>query len=184
MIIGITGTNGAGKGVVVDYLVHKKGFTHYSSRKYLTEELERRNIEISRPNLRGIGNEFRQKFGAGYLVEHFLEEAKKHNIENLVIESLRSSGEAKKLKDAGGLLLVVDADRKIRYDRISARKSATDLLDFDTFVEQEEQEWYGAEGKHDMNIRSVIEMADHTIFNNISLHDLHQQIDAFLQKFE
>jgi dephospho-CoA kinase len=32
MIIGITGTDGAGKGAVVDYLVAQKGFTHYSGR--------------------------------------------------------------------------------------------------------------------------------------------------------
>ena len=32
IIIGITGTLGAGKGTIVDYLVKQKGFVHYSVR--------------------------------------------------------------------------------------------------------------------------------------------------------
>ncbi len=183
MIIGITGTNGAGKGTVVEYLVREKGFTHYSSRDYLAAEVQRRNMPLTRPNFGMVGNEFRQKFGPGYLVEHFLKVAKENNAQNIVIESLRTTGEAQKLKEAGGFLLVVDADRKVRYDRIFARKSGTDLIDFDTFVQEEEREWYGAQGAHDMNIRSVMEMADFTIQNDISLLDLYEQIDTFLLKY-
>ena len=37
IIIGITGTLGAGKGTIVEYLVGKKGFKHYSVRELLSE---------------------------------------------------------------------------------------------------------------------------------------------------
>ena len=87
---------------------------------------------------------------------------------------------AEKIKEADGVLIVVDADRKLRYDRIFARKTGKDLVDFDTFVEQEEREWFGAEGEHDMNIKKVMDMADHTIFNNGTLPELHTQIDELL----
>jgi dephospho-CoA kinase len=36
-IIGITGTIGAGKGTVVEYLVGQKGFDHYSVRSFLID---------------------------------------------------------------------------------------------------------------------------------------------------
>ena len=36
-IIGITGTLGAGKGTIVDYLVQKKGYVHYSVRSFIAE---------------------------------------------------------------------------------------------------------------------------------------------------
>lgn len=183
MIIGITGTNGAGKGVVVEYL-KKKGFSHFSSSGRISEELKRRGMELSRTNMRAVGNEFREKFGNGYLVEVALQEAEAQNLENIIIESLRSTGEAEALKKAGGRLLVIDAERKIRYARIFERKSGKDLIDFGTFVLQEEREWYGAEGEHDMNIRSVMEMADFTIENNISLEDLFKQVDGFLEKYK
>ena len=44
-IIGITGTLGAGKGTIVDYLVQKKGYLHYSVRAFLSEEVKRRGLE-------------------------------------------------------------------------------------------------------------------------------------------
>ena len=184
MIIGITGTNGAGKGVVVDYLVDKKGFTHFSNSGFLTEELTRRGLELIRPNLRLVGNEFREKYGSGYLAETALATAKANSVTHLVVEAIRSSGEADKIKEAGGVLVVVDADRPLRYKRIYARRSGKDLIDFDTFVEQEEREWYGAEGSHDMNVRVVMDRADYTILNNGSLQELYTQIDAMLKEFQ
>lgn len=79
--------------------------------------------------------------------------------------------------------MIIDAERKIRYERIFERRSGKDLIDFETFVLQEEREWYGAEGAFDMNIRSVMEMADFTIHNNISLEDLFSQVELFLQQY-
>lgn len=183
MIVGITGTNGAGKGVAVDYLVQQKGFVHFSCSGYISEELVRRGLELNRSNMRLVGNEFRERFGSGHIVETFLKRANEEGIENMVIESIRSTGEAEALKKAGGKLLVLDAERKIRYQRIFERKSGKDLIDFETFVLQEEREWFGAEGAFDMNIRSVMEMADHRIENNVSLEDLFKQLDDFLAKF-
>lgn len=40
MIIGITGTNGAGKGTVVEYLA-KKEWNHFSAGEFITEEIEK-----------------------------------------------------------------------------------------------------------------------------------------------
>ena len=139
-------------------------------------------MELNRSNMRQVGNEFRENYGSGYLVETFLKEAKSNHVDRVVIESIRSTGEAEALKKAGGKLVVVDADRKLRYQRIFERKSGKDLIDFDTFVLQEEREWFGAEGAHDMNIRLVMEMADYRILNNISLDDLFAQMDAFLEE--
>ena len=46
VIIGITGTLGAGKGTIVDYLVNKKSFYHYSVSGYLKEELQKQLLPI------------------------------------------------------------------------------------------------------------------------------------------
>ena len=51
IIIGITGTLGAGKGTIVDYLVKNKGYHHYSVRAYLTEEIKRRNLPVNRDSM-------------------------------------------------------------------------------------------------------------------------------------
>ena len=182
MLLGITGTNGSGKGSVVDYLVKQKDFFYFSNSGYLAKELERRGIEKNRPNLRAIGNEFREKFGSGYLAKQAIDLARQAGVNDVVIEAIRSVGEANIIKNAGGKILVVDADREERYRRIQKRKSAKDLIDFETFIEQEEKEWYGSEGEHDMNMKAVMMMADHTIQNNGTLEELHQKIEEFLKK--
>ena len=60
-IIGITGTLGAGKGTIVDYLVKEKGYVHYSVRAFLAEEVKRRGLEVNRDTLTEIGNDLRAK---------------------------------------------------------------------------------------------------------------------------
>ena len=80
MIIGITGTNGAGKGTVVDYLVQKKGFTHYSVRDAITEEILKRGLEVNRPNLNEVATNLRELHGPGYFSRLFIERAKSREL--------------------------------------------------------------------------------------------------------
>lgn len=73
-IIGITGTIGAGKGTVVDYL-KLKGFQHYSARSLLLAELTKRGLENDRNAMRPLANELRQTYGPAYIAETLFQEA-------------------------------------------------------------------------------------------------------------
>ncbi len=42
IVIGITGMLGAGKGTVVEYLIRKHGYAHYSVREFLIEEVKKK----------------------------------------------------------------------------------------------------------------------------------------------
>ena len=96
MIIGITGTLGAGKGAVVDYLVSKKGFRHVSARSIWTKELEARHLPVDRDHMTVLANELRAENGAAYFMELALASIESSN-ENVVIESVRTIGEAEML---------------------------------------------------------------------------------------
>jgi dephospho-CoA kinase len=181
MIIGVTGTNGAGKGAVVDYLV-QKGFTHYWVRDFLVAEITKRGMEIDRTAMRTVANDLRQKHGPSYVVETLYGKAVA-NGGNAAIESIRVLGEADFLKAHSVPLIAVDADRHIRYERVTARGSATDKVDYDTWVAQEEREWASA-APWDMDVPGVMKRADYTVSNNGTLEELHKQIDEVLAKLK
>jgi dephospho-CoA kinase len=182
MIIGITGTNGAGKGEVVRYLVEEKGFTHYSGREQLTAELKLRGLEVDRPNMNLVGTELREKYGPAYIAEVFLDRAEKEGKKNIVIESIRSPFEADAIHKAGGKIIVVDADLETRYYRVVTRGSDTDKVSFEEFCAQQEREMTSEDPTNPakMDIRAVIEQADVHLQNNGLLQDLYTEIDAAL----
>ena len=181
MIIGITGTDGAGKGAVVDYLVEQKGFVHYSARAIWEEEIQRQGIENNRANMRKVANELRAKHGYDYSVTYYLDKVAREQPAHAVIESQRAIAEVETLKANGGVLFAVDADAEIRYERIVKRGSATDHISFERFQELEAIEMDDPDPAG-MQKAAVIKMADHTILNEGTLAELHQKIEAVLNQ--
>ncbi len=179
LLIAITGTNGSGKGTVVDYLVKEKGFKHYAARDFITKEVEKRGLPLDRSSMRQVANELRAEYEPAYVVKSLYEEAAQNGEEKVVIESVRNIGEAEFLKEKGALLLAVDADQRLRYERVKSRRSATDQVDFDTFIEHEEREMHPV-GPHDMDLRGVMALADATILNNDSYEVLEKEVEKML----
>lgn len=181
MLIGITGTDGAGKGTVVDYLVSQKGFTHYSARAIFIEELKKRSEEPTRANMRLIANEMREEFGNDFLITYYLKKIEEHGVENAIIESIRAVAEAVTLKANGGILIAVDADQKIRYARVQERRSESDKVTFEQFLAHEALETNDP-NPHGMQKHKVIRMADYVLLNNSSIDELNMQIEEVFQK--
>ena len=176
MIIGITGTNGAGKGTVVDYLIQKKSFAHYSVREFLLAEIRERGMPEDRSSMRDVANDLRKMHGPAYVVEQLFAKAEEKG-GDVIIESIRTIGEAEFLKSNGALIGAVDADKKLRYERAVLRGSGTDKVSFEEFCMQEDREMASTE-PWDMNVFGVMKMADFTLENNGTLDELHAQIDT------
>jgi dephospho-CoA kinase len=179
LIIGITGTLGAGKGTIVEFLVREKNFVHYSVREFLTEELNRLGTEVNRDNMVVIANELRKKHSPSYIVEQLFDRASLSG-KNCIIESIRTPGEVESLKNKGNFyLFAVDALSKLRYNRILIRNSETDNVSYETFIKNELREM-DSDDPNKQNLKKCISMADFIFENNGTIEDLNNEVEKTL----
>jgi len=179
MIIGITGTNGAGKGAVVDYLVEKNGFKHFSVRAFIVEEVKRRGLEIDRTTIMNTANDLRAQHGATYIIAEILKQI--DPTDDAIVESVREVQSVGLIHEQGGIVIAVDADAQIRYERIQKRATETDRVDFDTFMKEDQREYTNTDPTK-QNVMGVFAIADYKIVNNGTLEELHAQVDSILEK--
>jgi len=182
-IIGITGTLGAGKGTIVDYLVQRHGFLHFSVRAYLTDEIRRRGLPLNRDSMVETANDLRARFGPACIVEALFRKAVSAG-RDAVIESIRTPGEIDALQATGAFtLLAVDADPRLRYERIVQRDSETDRIDFETFLANEAREMRSSD-PNKQNLSVCIRRADFAINNDGDFDALYDAVEAVLSQAE
>lgn len=180
MIIGITGTLGAGKNTIVEYF-KEKGFGHYSVRDFLIAEMKKRDKTVSRDNMRELANQLRAEHSPSYIAEELYKRASQER-KNCILESIRTPGEAEALKKKDKFFLIaVDADRKVRYQRIIKRNSETDRISYEEFVEDEEREMT-TDDPNKQNLSKCMAMADFQIDNSGTFAELYGQLDGLINK--
>lgn len=179
IILGITGTLGAGKGAMVEYLKERYGFAHYSARDFLIQEIEKRGLPVNRDSMVLVGNDLRATYHPGFIAEELAKEAVREN-HNAVIESIRTLGEIAVLKQQPNFyLLAIDADQLLRFERIKSRASATDDVSFDKFKADEEREMFTTD-PNKQNLTACLAVADFRVMNNGNLADLHRELDIII----
>ncbi|MDE2079680.1 MAG: AAA family ATPase [Patescibacteria group bacterium] len=176
MLIGITGTIGAGKGTVADYL-KKKGFRHVSVSGFLAEEAARRGHAASRVERRELGNEYRSR-GKDALIEAVLADANPFK-EDIVVESLHTVPEVEYVQHLGGKVIAVDAPLEARWERVRTRGSEKDSVPYDVFV-AEQNRHMASDNPNENNLRAAIEVADFRIENAGSENELFEKVDGIL----
>jgi dephospho-CoA kinase len=180
IIIGITGTLGAGKGAIVEYLAGKRGFKHYSARQFIAEEVGKRALPINRDTITLVANELRTNNSPSYIVEELYKRAVILG-ENCIIESIRTEGEVVALRNKGSFyLFAVDANPKTRYERVVLRKSETDSVSYEKFLEDEQRE-FSSEDPNKQNLSRCIALADYVFNNDRDFSSLYAQVDKTLE---
>ncbi len=179
MIVGLTGSFGAGKGVVVDYL-KTRGFKHYAARDFIVTEIKKRGLPVDRNSMIEVGNDLRTNYGPAYIVETLYKQAEEAG-GDAVIESLRAVAEAKRLQELGAVIIGVDAAPEVRYERIIGRGSETDNVSFAEWLDQEKRE-SNPDDPTKQDIFGALTQSDYVVENSGTLEELHKKIDEVLAK--
>lgn len=177
MIIGLTGTNGAGKTEVSQYLV-SRGFAYHSLSDEIREEVKKRGREITREVLTAVGNELRNRFGAGVLAERILVQL--GHDRNYVIDSVRNPTEVEVLRRRKGfVLLAVDAKQAVRFERSKLRGREGAARTLEQFI-QEEQRELQSEDPASQQLVATRQMADVVVNNDGTMEELQHRLDEML----
>ena len=179
IVFGLTGKNASGKGTVAEIL-KKKNFTYHSLSDSLRDELKSLKKEETRENLIDIGNELREKGGPGVLADKLMPKLNSEN--NHIVDSIRNPLEVISLRETllrRFFLISVDANSRLRYDRLCSRGRIGDTDSWEKFVKQEEKE----ENNDDPNkqqLSRTMEMADYSIDNSGTLEELEAQVNRII----
>ena len=146
-IVGIAGTNGSGKDAVGHTLADEHSYLFVSVTDLLRAELNRRGMVVDRENMRALSAEWRRQYGYAVLIDRAVEyyQKLKGQYVGVAIASLRNPYEADRVHELGGVVLWIDADPKVRYERIQAnaearQRSGEDSKTFEEFLAEEEAE--------------------------------------------
>ena len=172
--IGLTGTNGSGKGAAAEYFI-SQGYAYYSLSDVIREELKKDGLEPTRDNLIRKGNELRSLGGADFLAKQVMEKVEG----KAVIDSIRNPEEVRFLKGKKNfILLAIDADVELRYERVKKRGRDESAATLQEFIEKEDEE--KTANPTQQQIHTCLEMADFTVLNEGSLEDLCNKLEKFL----
>jgi dCMP deaminase len=177
MIIGLTGSNCAGKTEVSQYLV-RGGFEYYSLSDEVRQEIRKRGLEITREVLIKVGNELRRQGGPGVLAERILVQL--GHDRNYVVDSIRNPTEVEVLRQRKDfVLMAVAANEVVRFQRSTLRGREGAARTLEQFIQEEKRE-LESDDPSSQQLVATWRMADVVVNNDGSLEDLHKQLDEIL----
>lgn len=178
IVLGITGEIAGGKGTIAKYLMEKHSATSHRFSTALRDVANRMHLEETRENLQKISTIFRENFDDNILSRVIYEDVKNDDNNLIVIDGVRRMADIEFLKKLPGFKLVyVDAQMKIRYERITKRGENADD-NAKTFEEFEKDHQREAE----LQIKDLKDKADVVIDNNGTFDDLYKQVDEIVKK--
>jgi cytidylate kinase len=146
-IIGLAGTNGSGKDSIGQVLANYHNYLFISVTEILRDELKKQGLAISRENLRALSAQWRQERGLGVLMDMAIDTYHEtgHKYSGVVISSLRNPGEVDSVHKLGGVVVWVDAEPRMRYERVQANAAARardteDKISYEQFLGDEAAE--------------------------------------------
>lgn len=180
MFFALTGTIGAGKNTVADYLVRRHGFKSAYGSQILKEKALSFGLEPTRPIMRNLANQLRANY-PNAIIEATIQAVE--NKPRSLIGFLRTRNEVIYLRKRAerSILIAIDASQLIRYQRTQHRNELKDRLTYSQFIEMEELEMNSID-PNKQNVSYCIKASNYIIQNNGSLQDLYKKLDKLVER--
>lgn len=176
LIIGLAGQIASGKDTVADYVKEKYDGVTVSFSQPLREILNRIYLPIDRKHMSTLAQILIDNFGSDVLSKTIANEIEKSDKKIFVLPNLRRVGDYEHLGANPGFRLVgIDADPKIRYERLIKRSQNEDDR-----TKTWEQFQADAKLSTEVDIADLIKKSSVTLDNNGSLEDLYKQVDKLI----
>lgn len=155
-------------------LAERHDYLNASATEMFLTELQARNWPVDREHKAKLSSQWRREHGMGVIVDKAVDMFNKEpgKYKGIVVGSLRHPGEADRVHELGGKMIWVDADPRLRYDRIQknlAERAGTHAEQgktFEKFLAEEKREMTPIGDEATLNMSAVKERADITIMNN------------------
>jgi dephospho-CoA kinase len=180
-IVALVGLPGSGKGTCTDYMHEQYGWpiVHFGHMVY--EEIERRGLDIVKDE-KFVREDMRVQEGNAVLAKHAARKTKQHaaNGERVVVlDGLYSWSEYKYLLEEFGdslIVIAVAVPKKLRHERVLARKDAHRHYTLDQLIAREYAEIENLEKG------GPIAYADYTILNDSDVDHTITQLNNILHE--
>jgi dephospho-CoA kinase len=176
LILGFTGLIASGKDASKKYLEQKYGAKSFRFSTILRDVLNRLDLPTNRDNMINVSTALRETFGQDLLAKVMAKDTAATKEDIVVVDGVRRLSDIKYLNEIPEFILIsIEADPKIRYERMLARDenegdAKKTFADFNADHEKETEK----------TIPEVMAAAKYHLNNNGKLEELYAQIDKII----
>lgn len=176
LIIGAIGPIGSGKDTILQIIFETFDFEIISIGDIVRELTKERGLGCTRENLQQTSLMYFNKYGRDFFPKKAIEIIEKNGYENVCISGIRTCRDVEVLKSQYGnkfILIDVEADKNIRFNRLKNRNEERDPKNYSEFLYQDDSE-------EKFQLSKAIQLSDYTIDNKGSLEDLKNDLNRMI----
>jgi dephospho-CoA kinase len=179
LIIGLVGQAGCGKGTMADLLQHEYGAGYFRFSAMIGSILDRLALEKTREKFTTMSEMLRKTFGEDVFSYAIAKDALSAPQDIVIIDGIRRMEDIVALEPLPLFKLVaIDADSKLRYERMKARgeKASEKNFTWEQFLAEEQL-------PTEVTIPFVMKRASKTIMNDGTRDDLETTVHELMSEF-